>query len=85
MDELIIEILRCVLLAAQSDIALFVKPDFRGVEVLNQHPLANVKFPVFYQKRVLYIFLNYVLGFLSDNVVHDFSELVEKSDPASST
>ena len=73
MGESVPEILVTVFLGAKAKVALVKKPDFRLIaELTDQNPLPNVEFSVPYQKRVLNVFLNHILGLLPHNAVENF-------------
>lgn len=46
VDVTVVYVLQAVVLRAEPDVALVVEPDFGGVEVLDQDPLADVELPV---------------------------------------
>ena len=73
VGEAVCEIFIAVLLSTKANVALLIKPNFRLIRKLTyQHPLPNVKLPIFYQHRILNVFLNHVLGFFPNHTIQYF-------------
>lgn len=71
VDVSVVDVLQTVELGAESDVALFVEPDFGRVEVLNEHPLSDVEFPIMDDQRIFDVLLSHVLNVLAETVVHN--------------
>lgn len=73
-----------VVVTGESDIGFCVHPDRKRIPRLDQDPLPDVKFALFYDKLVFDVLLGYPLGFLIVDVVQDLYQILEQNNTAAS-
>lgn len=48
MSKPVVNIVKTILLICEAEVALFIEPYFWWVEILDQNPLSDIKFPALY-------------------------------------
>jgi hypothetical protein len=45
VNESVVDVVKRILVIAEAKVAVVIEPYFRGIEILDCHPLADIKFP----------------------------------------
>lgn len=82
--EAVVDVVEREVIVGEAKIALLIEPYFRRIEVLNEHPLSDIKLSSFDEQWILYIFLYYKLCGSSKTVICDIIDVIEAPDSSSS-
>jgi hypothetical protein len=73
----ILEIIFIIFLSAHSNVAFIIKPNLWRFKILDKNPLSDVKFSSIYQKRFFQVFLDNVLTLASNDIIHNFIQIIK--------